>query len=274
MAYKRSPFTHPTAPSTTGQKVNNLPWSQNPRRGLGFQTVSAPGGVRHVYPRGHSVFVANRPQAPSKGISGPQKGQPWSSTPQTPGGTLPLPVDPRYDQDIASLGRNRDTSLGSLGAQRTQGLLDYGYNEANDTLTFDPQNPYSQAALLKQSYDRSRKGAGTSMAARGQLYSGAYQNAQDDLYSKQGQSENALMKALQGFLTKNTAAQGQAKTDYEEGAGSASLDRLDRLPQNPLYEPGASLPPTGPSLPSTTARRGVRSLADLRRRAKAPRKGI
>lgn len=140
-----------------------------------------------------------------------------------------LPPDASYDQQVAGLGRQRDTSLAGLASERQSGLLGYGYTQdAGGGLAFDPTNPYSQAAVMKRHYDESRKGTGTNLAAQGQLYSGAYQTAQDYGNQQELQASDALQKQLLQFLGRNTAQAGAAGTAYELGVGQAGSDRLQR----------------------------------------------
>jgi hypothetical protein len=154
-----------------------------------------------------------------------------------------LPPDATYEQQVGAYARNRDTTQAGLTAQRSQGLLDFGYNEgAGGALSFDPNNPFSRAALMKQSYDRSRAQSGISMANSGQLYAGSYQNSQDFLNQNQLQGEDSLQKSLIRFLAGNAQAQAKAGTDYELGAGQAYGDRVNRAASNPLYTPTADLP--------------------------------
>lgn len=140
-----------------------------------------------------------------------------------------LPPDALYEQQIAGLGRQRDTTLAGLATQRQGSLLDYGYTQgAGGALAFDPTNPYSQAAIMKRHYNESRAGSGVSLAAQGQLYSGAYQNAQDYANKQELQSSDALQKQLLAFLSRNTQQAAEAGNAYETGVGTAGGDRLGR----------------------------------------------
>lgn len=140
-----------------------------------------------------------------------------------------LPPDASYDQSIGALTRQRDTSLAGLATQRQGGLLNYGYTQdAGGNLAFDPTNPYSQAAILKRNYEQSRAGTGISLAAQGQLYSGAYQNAQDYSNQQELQGSDALQKQMLAFLSKNTADASAAGSQFEVGVGQAGSDRLAR----------------------------------------------
>ena len=146
------------------------------------------------------------------------------------------------------------SSSGRLGAQRTQQLAGYGYTEgAGGALAFDPNNPFSKAALLKRTYDQRRRSTGGQMAAAGQLYAGAYQSGQDVVNRGQLQDTDVLQTNLQAFLARNTGQRGAAETTYQTGVGQAEAARLARLEEleNPLYEPETDLPaaPAGFSKP-------------------------
>lgn len=141
------------------------------------------------------------------------------------GGSVGTPIDPIYDQQVGAAQRTRDDTLSALAQQRNAGLSSFGYTA---DLQFDPNNPFSQAALLKRSYDQARRATTTSIAARGGLYSGSLQNAQADVNHRQGQSEDALKRRLVEFLTKNTNAATTAKNDYETKVAQYGADSLNR----------------------------------------------
>jgi hypothetical protein len=87
----------------------------------------------------------------------------------------PQPVDQNYEAYKLSAGRNVALA-GNEAAWQNQNL---GYNlgiDANGQA--NAANPYSQAQLLQDSYHESQLGTTNNMAAQGQLYSGATQNAQ------------------------------------------------------------------------------------------------
>ena len=184
-----------------------------------------------------SLPVTGQPAAPSWTPAASST----STSPAAATGQAPLPPDPSFDATNAALESKRDQLLSGLSSQRTSTLLDYGYNEGDGgTLTVDPSNPYSRAAQLKRRYDQSRRGATNSYAARGQLYSGALQNARDELNFQQGGAEDTLLKQLGAFLAGNTAQKAGAKTDYDLGAAQASGQRVQNASSNPLYQPGLS----------------------------------
>lgn len=176
-------------------------------------TTSRPKPVPNVQPLSPIPKAPAPPPAPSSA--------PFNSN--------ALPPDASYDQQIAGLGRTRDTTLAGLATQRQGGLLQYGYTQDQfGGLAFDPTNPYSQAAILKRNYEESRRGSGTSLAARGQLYSGAYQTAQDYGNQQELQASDQLQKRLLAFLSTNVAGAAQAGSAYEQGVGQAGADRLSR----------------------------------------------
>ncbi len=165
-----------------------------------------------------------------------------------------LPPDATYEQAIALLQRQRAEGLAGIAGERVRGLSDYGFQEGpNGVLTFDPSNPFSKASLLKKAHDTTRRSTAQSMASGGQLYSGAFQNAQDLVNRNQVQAEDAQQKALQAFLAANTGRRKQALTDYELAAGQAQGERLGRFQDNPLYDPASGTMGTPPAAANAAA---------------------
>jgi hypothetical protein len=167
-----------------------------------------------------------------------------------------LPVDPVYDQQIGGLQRRRDDALAAYAAQRTTGLSDYGYQASYDAqgnatgLAYDPNNVYSQASLARKSYQNAKRGTGNSMAAQGQLYSGALTNAQNTNDTTFSVGEDARQKSLLRFLAGIKTGETNAGTDYELGAGTAAGDRLSRASSSPLYDPSTGADTTTPAAPA------------------------
>jgi hypothetical protein len=155
----------------------------------------------------------------------------------------PLPPDPLYDASLNRIARQRDATVATLRDERTQGLGGYGYIEGpNGSLRFDANNPMSKAALLKRLHDTQRRSVGQQMGSGGQLYAGAYQNAQDLSNRNQLQAQDSLQKSLTSFLASNTARRTAAQTDYQTGAQVLGAERVGRIDTNPLYEPTAEEP--------------------------------
>src|SRR5207247_901122 len=82
-------------------------------------------------------------------------------------------------------------------------------------------------------YDANRRATGSTLAARGQLYAGAYQQAQNVIGRRQLQSEDALQKSLIAFLASNTQAGQRARTSYETGAARAEAGPVAPAQQGP-----------------------------------------
>jgi hypothetical protein len=171
-----------------------------------------------------------------------------AATPAAPVNPSVLPPDAGYEATVGGLVKNHDATQAGLVNQKQQALLNYGYDYVNGTLTFDPRDPFSQAAMLKRNYNQAQTGNTNSYAARGQLYSGALQNAQNESGFQFQKGNDTLTKALTDFLAGNTAALNQNDTDLEIGLGRATGDRLNNAADNPLYAPSA-VPDAAPAGP-------------------------
>lgn len=96
----------------------------------------------------------------------------------------PQPVDPMFESQKLGAQWNITTSDAEANYQTGRTAYLTGYNADGSLNT---SNPYSQAMLLQDNYKRSQVGTNNSMAASGQLYSGARLNAQarnDRLYAE------------------------------------------------------------------------------------------
>jgi hypothetical protein len=115
----------------------------------------------------------------------------------------PPPSDAALDQQYAAYDQQAAGAKTGYLTQSRDILRDYGYQEGGEQFSFgavDPNNPFSKAALLKQSFEKAQRGNTNSMAARGQLYSGALQRSQDNSLSEYQQGDNALLTALRQNL--------------------------------------------------------------------------
>jgi hypothetical protein len=153
-------------------------------------TYTWPDGTRTRSRGRRSWPRAAKPQKPSgAGFSGlpsqltpaqtaflGQNAPAGGNTGATPGVT-PQPYDPAAAN--AALVGNRNIALAKgEGAYQLGNLgFDYGYNPDGSVNT---ANPYSRAALYQLAYTNSKRGTTNSLAARGQLYSGAMVNAQNE----------------------------------------------------------------------------------------------
>lgn len=152
----------------------------------------------------------------------------------------PPPPDAAYEAIMGTLDQRRKSIVSGLKDEQTSTLLDYGYNAQYDPsdpfkvtgLSFDPNNPYSRAALAQRAYNNNQRGATNSYAAQGQLYSGALQNVIDPKEGSNafnyGQQTDALQKALTALLTGIRGRRDRAEEDFSLGAGQALSDKLTR----------------------------------------------
>src|SRR5262245_32352969 len=196
------------------------PQMWDPRGFWVIPDYGAKGQNLHVRPDGTTALV----KTPGKAASATTGIVPAPSPAGQPAGPATRPVDAQYELDVAGLGRTRDTTIAGLGQQRFQTISDYGFTPVADPTTgvwgvgaFDPNNPYSKAALLKKSYDTRR----AARAQQVQGFTGAYQNTQDALYAGQAQDEAQMRRALGDILTRNTGQVTQAGTDYGTGMQTA-----------------------------------------------------
>lgn len=124
------------------------------------------GGFSHTPGGGSRMAQA---QGPPKGVPAAQ---------QAPAKQEGLVGGPPLDwqQQAYGLSAGRNLALSNADAAYQTGYLDqeYGYGASGAA------NPYSRAALLEESFKRSKLGTTNNMASAGQLYSGAYGRAQNE----------------------------------------------------------------------------------------------
>lgn len=175
-------------------------------------------------------LAPNVPKGPGSSLTPPKPGQ--AAVP----GATPIMPDPTYDASVAQLNQQKDLTLAQLAAQKQQAYLNYGYTPgANGVLQFDPTNPFSQAAILHRNAQQAHQGNTTGMAARGQLYSGALQNAQTETDWRAMQGEDRLQKGLGAFIANNSAQQAGALVNWQGGLGQAKAQSVADAASNPLY---------------------------------------
>jgi hypothetical protein len=225
-----------------------------------------------------------KPRSPAvRDVGTPQYGAAQPSTPVAPAtppvGTVygqpqPQPFDTTYENQTALNRRNLDQTGVDLDQQQSGLRRAYGFDDASD--------PFSRMALLRQAYENRARGAGNAMAARGQLYSGAYQNAQDQTALGFEQDTDATRKAYNEALLLVARKRAGALSDYEQAninAGAAALDRasqirpeaatLGTVPKTPV---AAIANPPPPAQPSYTVKGGVSTVTgSTGRNPKAPR---
>lgn len=148
--------------------------------------------------------------------------------------------DSVYDIALNSAAKRRDTSLASLTDAQNRLRLAYGYTASGGV---DPSNPFGQAQLLRDSYQKQTKANTGQLASQGQLYSGYLQSKQNRALEGFNRSDNQLR---QSFDAQNAQITGQITglgNDYNDAALAALAafnERRQALPPAPA--PGA---PTG-----------------------------
>lgn len=193
---------------------------------------------------------------PKPGPQGFQQPKPAGSPLIAPNAPKMLPPDPGYEKQVGSINANETSTIAGLRGQRTRTLQDYGYTaqfDGNDklvagSLQFDPTNVFSRAALLLKTYRQNRAGNTNGLAAQGQLNSGAYGRQQRLINFNESAAQDAQQRGLIDFLARNQGDITKAGTDAEFNRGEAESARIDRAPDNPLYDstsPGGTAPKPG-----------------------------
>jgi hypothetical protein len=116
--------------------------------------------------------------------------------------------------------RTGTSLLGQAGATYQLGQLqqEYGYGETGAA------NPYSRAALLQESFQRSKLGTTNNYAAGGQLYSGAYGRAQGENQRQYSIGENANRRAYDQAVYGVNYGQAQNAATYGTGMDDAAFE--------------------------------------------------
>lgn len=149
----------------------------------------------------------------------------------------PLPFDATYDSQVGLNTRNYNDTITGLDAQGQQTLRDFGLD--------DPSDPFSRAKALERAYHQRETGTTNSMAARGQLYSGANQSAHDSNTYGFLAGTDALRKEqnnVLGLIERKRQQAGSARDQGNIDALSASTDRAVNTPVNPLDVPAPKAP--------------------------------
>lgn len=163
------------------------------------------------------AIVRRPPVAPTPAGPAPQAG------PQA------LPVDPLYDAAAGSANRGLSTTLAGLQYQRGQLGSTYGLGQdASGNVFDDVSNPYSRAAVMKKTYDDRKLGTTTGMAAQGQLYSGALQNAQNENARQNDMGRDSLIRQFMAAQQQIRQGELQAQGTYQDQLGQAGSERLMR----------------------------------------------
>jgi hypothetical protein len=122
------------------------------------------------------------PIGPAKGVLRPATPIPPRRAYSVPATRRTRPATPGRAPSPRPIRRMRRTAL-QRAATSVSGNAEAAYQHANISNEYgigDSSNPFSKAAMLQESYNRSKLGTTNSLAAQGQLYSGAMINAQNE----------------------------------------------------------------------------------------------
>ena len=158
------------------------------------------------------------------------------------------PVDPQYGADVNAATLNRDTTLSQDAADRAALGGIYGLAlDASGNVIDDHTNPFSRAAAQQTAYDNAVRGTTNSMAARGQLYSGALQNEQNWNAQQNLKGRDALVREFMGRNTALNRADTAAINAYSSAVGSAGAARAQYALDHPPPPPVAADPTISPA---------------------------
>jgi hypothetical protein len=241
-------------PKTTGR---NTQTSRGPLRipvtgKPGPLVLGAPVGQA---PAGHQATISTQTSSTLPG----------ASTSTTPGSPSTTP-GPNLQEEARRINNQRifDTTNNQINQDETTINQAYGWT--------DTSNPFSQAALLKQAYTNRQRGTTNSLAARGQLYSGAYANQQaiDTRQNDQAvdSSRRAFDQAIINIGRRRTAAQTALDTGNLDAADAAVNTGLADIPTAPATQDLTTGPVTTGGTPKTlsaaaAARRKKRKAAGV-----------
>lgn len=171
--------------------------------------------------------------------AGVKQGKGAGATPAAPAAGIPASAvsplnDAGYNANVNSTTREfNDTNL-------VLGNKEYGVKEQYG---FDPQfaaNPYTRANLLKRAADTRFRSTGNTMAARGQLYSGATSRARSaDEFTAGAETDEARRsynEALASIQAEKMAAQ-RARDTGMDTAYLAMIERAQEAEPDPYLFP-------------------------------------
>ena len=155
----------------------------------------------------------------------PDQGHGTPGTPQAPSGPqMPAPTyDSSFWNEVAGNEAYYQTGMAGIGLSRSRLGFDTGFG-ANGQV--DLSNPYSQAMMLQRSWEQGQRGTQNSMAAAGQLYSGARKNAiTEGNFQYERNRSNLQTSAQRGYEDLTLAERGLADDrlsgNYAAHAGQA-----------------------------------------------------
>jgi hypothetical protein len=195
---------------------------------------------------------AAAPAGPVKGVARPLVTPPvkgrvvpgvTGGTPGAPGGAPanPMPWDAAYEGASDAAIANRDASYASIDNAVTAAKQSYGFDDLSD--------PFSKIALLKESFANAQRGSTNSMAAAGQLYSGALGNAQNANQHNYDVNYDATRRSYDQTLGDLAARRTQAKNTADDTIAGANLTRVQTALAN-RPDPATLPAPAKPKAPA------------------------
>lgn len=136
-----------------------------------------------------------------------------------------------YADIISNLHNSENLNASDLGYTLTRDPTDNVTGGQLDWNTIDTTNPFSRAALLKQSYNQGRVGSVNSMADQGQLYSGSLQNALNAGQFNYEQGQDSIAKQLQQLILNSQQTASGAAANKDNALYQAYLAALQNAPQ-------------------------------------------
>lgn len=174
--------------------------------------------------------------------------------PAAPASPATPPVDPVAEQRRILIQQGLERTEGDITAQEGDTRRQFGLDDTSD--------PFSRAALLKQSYDNRVRGSTNSYASSGQLYSGALQNAQNTNALNYTQGTDSLRKQQDQIIADLERRRAAARE-------SAAMGNLDQDQANVNY--GLNNPPDPLELPQNLAPQPVQTSMSIRRKKRRRR---
>jgi len=207
-----------------GSNVNNAPNSI----ALAQQALNAGATPDQVNSAPNSIALAGLVTGvwpPKPTTTAPVK--PQAAAPVAPKAAAPAYVppdfkaDPDYQATVARLTKDFDDTDLALVGEETNQKKAFGYDDSSD--------PYSRAAQLRERLIINRRASGNSMAAAGQLYSGAYQNADNDVQEDYNRTDDATRKEYQAVLADIARRRRDAKAALGDALDTAGGNTITRL---------------------------------------------
>lgn len=192
-----------------------------------YSTPSGPGAIGNATPAPPGTTIGTLPNALQPPAAGP------AAPPPMPGAEH----DSEYNNDLAAAQAAWEQATARIGLGESRLAWDTGYGADGKV---DLSNPYSQAMMLQRYKLQNARGIQSSMASRGQLYSGARSRAQDEnnFQYERGSSDlqTAAQRGYQDFgLARQDAASARTDAGYAADANQAERWRNAQRDWYALY---------------------------------------